>query len=120
MMKCIRRPSGWSGSKWKTSRCSQYSVSVQNTRPPANQATIGPVLCRVAPNQISATMAGTKMNSGTLQWTRENLSSRSESNMRGEARRTSERRVGAGPVAMNLILMRFGGDHDVLDGNGEE
>ncbi len=30
MMKCSRAPSGWVGSKWNTSRWSQYSVSVQN------------------------------------------------------------------------------------------
>ena len=29
MMKCMRRPKALSGSQWKTSRCSQYSVSVQ-------------------------------------------------------------------------------------------
>ena len=33
MMKCIRRPKALSGSQWKTSRCSQYSVSVQIPTP---------------------------------------------------------------------------------------
>ena len=33
MMKCIRRPIGWSGSQWKTLRWSQYSDSVQMKRP---------------------------------------------------------------------------------------
>ena len=35
MMKCIRRPKALSGSQWKTSRCSQYSVSVQIPTPPS-------------------------------------------------------------------------------------
>ena len=33
MMKCMRRPKALSGSQWKTSRCSQYSVSVQIPTP---------------------------------------------------------------------------------------
>ena len=38
MMKCMRRPKALSGSQWKTSRCSQYSVSVQIPIPPSEQA----------------------------------------------------------------------------------
>ena len=34
MMKCSRAPMPSSGSKWNTTRCSQYSVSVQNRYPP--------------------------------------------------------------------------------------
>ena len=33
MMKCMRRPKALSGSQWKTSRCSQYSVRVQIADP---------------------------------------------------------------------------------------
>ena len=39
MMKCMRRPKALSGSQWKISRCSQYSVSVQIPMPPALSAT---------------------------------------------------------------------------------
>ena len=50
MMKCIRRPKALSGSQWKTSRCSQYSVSVQIADPgegeqrqlPGGVAAVGP------------------------------------------------------------------------------
>ena len=38
-------------------------------------------------------MAGTKISGGTIGWTRESRSSESESNIRGEAFRMSERRA---------------------------
>ena len=40
MMKWSRLPRGWSGSQWKTSRCSQYSVKVQISSPSATSSTI--------------------------------------------------------------------------------
>ena len=72
MMKCIRRPKALSGSQWKISRCSQYSVSVQKATPPSEISTI----CQtaqpfVAPIHSAATITGMKMIAGIAGWTRE-------------------------------------------------
>ena len=44
MMKCMRWPKALSGSQWKTSRCSQYSVSVQIPIP----ARVSRISCQAA------------------------------------------------------------------------
>ncbi len=91
-MKCIRRPKALSGWKWKTTRCSQYSVSVQKRYPPAIQAR-ATTPAPAKPSTASSPMAGPKRNSGTSGWTRVKKSRKSDSNIRGEALRTSERRM---------------------------
>src|SRR5215218_7023578 len=81
-----------SGSKWKTTRCSQYSVSVQNRYPPAIQATastprlLTPMYARIA-------ITGANSRTGTTGWTRVKRSRKSFSNIRGEALRRSDRRT---------------------------
>src|SRR6185437_7502806 len=98
MIQWKRAPIPSSGSKWKISRCIQYSVSVQNTYPPSTR----PITCSVvgaprAPTTSRATMAGTKITTGTIGCTRESRSSRSDSNILGEAFRTSVRRASTRP-----------------------
>src|SRR5215208_7014691 len=50
-----------------------------------------------APTTKRAVIAGTKMTTGTIGCTRESRSSRSDSNIRGEAFRTSVRRASTSP-----------------------
>src|SRR4051812_27682202 len=131
MMKCSRRPSGWSGSKWKTRRCSQYSVSVQKTMPPRTQSTAGPSPARSIPKPSSTPMTGTKTMTGTLGCTRESLSSTGFSNMRGEDLRRSLRRTVASWVDMALLRVTraalssqvrgvLANHHDLVAGDGQE
>jgi hypothetical protein len=86
MIQCSRAPRPSSGSKWKISRCIQYSVSVQKTYPPSTRPTTWIVVGSPrAPTVNATTMAGTKMSTGTIGWTRDSRSRMSESNIRGEA-----------------------------------
>ena len=72
MMKCMRRPKALSGSQWKISRWSQYSVRVQKATPPSEIR----IICQtdqpfVAPIHSAATITGTKMIAGIAGCTRE-------------------------------------------------
>ena len=92
MMKCILRPKALSGSQWKISRCSQYSVRVQIARPPtlssASSQTAWP---RSSPSHSMATTTGTKTTAGIAGWTREKKLRNSLSNSCGEAASLSVR-----------------------------
>ena len=87
MMKCMRRPKALSGSQWKTSRCSQYSVRVQIPIPASvssdqlqgAQAAVG------AEPLHHAITTGTKMIAGIDGWTREKKFRKSLSKSCGEA-----------------------------------
>ena len=71
MIQCSRAPIPSSGSKWKTSRCSQYSVSVQKTQPPAIQAVTSSGGWPSWPSANRTAIAGMKMTSGMTGWTRD-------------------------------------------------
>ena len=92
MMKCMRRPKALSGSQWKTSRCSQYSVSVQIPIPPRlSSATSQTAWPRSSPSHVIATTTGTKTIAGIAGWTREKKLRKSLSKSCGEAERSSVR-----------------------------
>src|SRR5437764_11200154 len=93
MIQWRRAPSPASGSKWKTSGCIQYSVSVQKRYPPTIVAATSSPDASRTPSTSNTAIAGRKTTSGTLGCTRERRSSRSDSNILGEALRTSVRRV---------------------------
>src|SRR4051812_26849760 len=93
MIQWKRAPGPDSGSKWNTIRWIQYSISVQNSQPLATKATVSAVVSCLAPTTNRATDAGRKISGGTTGWTRDSLSRRSESNILGEALRTSVRRA---------------------------
>jgi hypothetical protein len=61
-----------SGSQWKTSRCSQYSVRVQTPIP----ATVSPISAQapksaLIPSHSIPKITGMKITAGTAGWTRE-------------------------------------------------
>ena len=87
MMKCIRRPKALSGSQWKTSRCSQYSVSVQIPTPPSVSSASSQTGEAVAdaPSHSIATITGTKTTAGIAGWTREKKLRNSLSKSCGDA-----------------------------------
>src|SRR5215213_2735354 len=89
MIQWNRAPGPDSGSKWKTIRWIQYSISVQNSQPTATSATVSPVVSCRAPSTNSTPTTGRKISGGTAGWTRESRSRRSESNILGEVFRTS-------------------------------
>ena len=92
MMKCMRRPKSLSGSQWKTSLCSQYSVSVQMPMPPRlSRASCQTALPPSSPSHSIATTTGTKTTAGIAGWTREKKLRKSLSKSWGEAERSSVR-----------------------------
>ena len=92
MMKCMRRPKALSGSQWKTSRCSQYSVRVQIPIPPRlSSASSQTALPPSRPSHSIATITGTKTTAGIAGWTREKKLRNSLSKSCGEAERSSVR-----------------------------
>src|SRR3712207_6653570 len=97
MIQWKRAPGPESGSKWKTTRWIQYSESVQKSQPPATSATLAPVETSGAPARNRMTTVGRKMIGGTAGCTRESRSSRSDSNILGDAFRTSVRRASKVP-----------------------
>ncbi len=80
-----------SGSKWKTTRCSQYSVSVQNTQPAKANSRVAstPLPPRSTTNR--AVTAGPNRAGGTAGCTRDSRSRVSDLNIRGEALSVSVR-----------------------------
>src|SRR5215217_7385559 len=97
MIQWKRAPGPDSGSKWNTIRWIQYSISVQNSQPMATRATVSPVVSCRAPSTKRTPTTGRKISGGTAGWTRESRSRRSESNILGEAFRTSVRRASTAP-----------------------
>ena len=86
MMKCIRRPKVLSGSQWKTSRWSQYSVSVQMPTPPRlSAASFQAARPPAAPSHSTATTTGTKTIAGIAGCTREKKLRKPLSKSGGEA-----------------------------------
>ena len=65
MIQCSRAPQPSSGSKWNTRRCIQYSVSVQNSQPPATSPIASAVVVLLAPSAKSTAIAGPKTTAGT-------------------------------------------------------
>src|SRR5829696_3421568 len=97
MIQWKRAPGPDSGSKWKTIRWIQYSISVQNSQPAATSPAVSPVFSSRAPTTNSTPTAGRKISGGTAGCTRDRRSRRSESNILGEALRTSVRRASTTP-----------------------
>ena len=82
-----------SGSKWNTSRCSQYSNSVHSAYPDIARPTIAATLTCARLQAAITAITGTNNSSGTAGCTREKKSSRRDSNIGGDALSTSERRL---------------------------
>ena len=75
-----------SGSQWKTSRCSQYSVSVQIPTPPiVSSASFQTARSSATASHSIATMTGMKMTAGIAGWTREKKLRNSLSKSCGDA-----------------------------------
>ena len=85
MMKWRRSPPRNFGCQWKTSRCSQYSVSVQMAIPARKRSAVVPTeRPRSIPSQMPPTTTGMKTIAGTAGWTREKKSRNLLSNIGGE------------------------------------
>src|SRR2546430_17157178 len=98
MIQCRRAPNRLSsGSKWKIARWIQYSERLQNMYPATSSPAIANAPTRPIESAKSTEIAGRKMITGTAGCTRESRSRKFDSNIRGEARRTSGR--GASIVA---------------------
>src|SRR5437764_4790023 len=97
-----------SGSKWNTIRCSQYSVRVQKRYPPSTHTGVSQPDPWITPSTTRNTIVGPNRSGGIAGCTRESRSSRSDSNIRGEARsaslRLSPSRSSASWVAIGLTI----------------
>ena len=92
IMKWSRSPPRNFGCQWKTSRCSQYSVRVQITRPARTSSAVVPALRpRSRPSQIAPTTTGRKTTAGIAGWTRVKKSRKRLSNIGGDAARREVR-----------------------------
>src|ERR1035437_9381360 len=89
MIQCSRAPIPWSGSKWNTILCSQYSNSVHSPYPPIASAIVLARLLLERLHALNTAIAGPKIRIGTIGCTREQASSHRDSNIGGESLSTS-------------------------------